>query len=148
MTLNIKLENMSEGHIEHIVKIENECFSEPWTYNGLLSELNNENSYFIVATINNTVVGYAGMHCILGDCYITNVAVLLPYRKMHIGTTLVKSLIEYANSKNFNFISLEVRISNEVAYDLYKTLGFVEVGIRKNFYKKPVEDAIIMNYIL
>lgn len=148
MTLNIKIENMSEGHIEHIVKIENECFSEPWTYNGLLAELNNENSYFIVAIIDNAVAGYAGMHCILGDCYITNVAVSRFYRKMKVGTTLVKNLIQYAKNKNFNFISLEVRKSNEVAYNLYKSLGFVEVGIRKNFYRKPLEDAIIMNYIL
>lgn len=148
MNLKIKIEKMAKNHIEHIVKIERECFSEPWSYDGLAAELGNKNSYFIVAKINSNVVGYAGMHCVLGDCYITNIAVLSPFRRMGIGKTLVKNLIDYSESQNFSFISLEVRKSNEVAKSLYKNLGFKDIGSRKNFYKNPQEDAIIMNYYI
>lgn len=148
MNMEVKIERMAESHIAQVAKIEEECFSEPWSYNGLFAELNNPNAYFIVATSAKTVIGYAGMYCISGDCFVTNIAVSSKYRGIGIGKILLQSLIDYAQGQNFNFISLEVRASNEIAKNLYKSFGFSEVGRRKNFYTKPSEDAILMTFYL
>ena len=80
----------------------------------------------------------------LGDGYITNVAVTKTARKSGVATCLLEALFEYAKTHKLNFISLEVRGSNNPAISLYNKLGFENVGTRKNFYTDPREDAIIM----
>ena len=137
---------MTNEHISGVIKLENECFSEPWSYKGIQNEISNDNAYFIVAILDNTIVGYSGMHCIYGDCYITNIAVSQDYRRLGIGKALLNTFIKHAEKQNYNFISLEVRESNTPAINLYKSFGFKKVGIRKDFYNKPKENAIIMTY--
>ena len=148
MKKEILIEKMQLQHIAQVLEIEQDCFSEPWTYNGFYNEIYNGQSYFVVATVGNDVAGYAGMYCVFGDCFVTNIAVKKNYRRAGVGKSLLQSLFSYAENQKANFISLEVRASNDAAKALYKKFGFKEVGTRKNFYTKPIEDAIIMNLYL
>ncbi len=144
--MNIIIEKMGESHITEIGRLEKECFSTPWSENSLREELKNEYARFFVAVINGNVAGYIGAHNILGEVYITNVAVFPDYRRKGVGETLIKKLIDVTFSENADFITLEVRNSNEGAIKLYTKMGFEEVGKRKNFYENPREDALLMTY--
>lgn len=145
----IEIVPLDWNNVLEVAKIENICFSEPWSQSAFEEEINNENSYFRVAVVDSEVVGYIGLQTVLCEGYITNFAVDPKYRKLGIGTVLLKNGIMYALENNFEFISLEVRVSNIVAINLYSSQGFEICGTRKNFYRNPQEDAYIMTkYIL
>lgn len=135
---------MSSEHIAGVAKIEKECFSAPWSEKALSEELTNDVSHFFVCLDENKVVGYAGVHIMSGECYIDNIAVSASHRRQKIGSLLIENLIDTAKKEGGEFISLEVRQSNKPAICLYEKFGFVSVGVRKNFYDFPTEDAIIM----
>ena len=135
---------MQKEYIKDIVELEKQCFSEPWSENALAEELDNNCAVFFIAIINNKLAGYMGMHNICSQGYITNIAVFEQYRKKGIASSLIERIINYAVNNNMEFISLEVRKSNIQAISLYDKYEFKQMGIRKNFYKKPCEDAIIM----
>lgn len=141
---NIQIVPMEEKHIPALAKLERICFSQPWSENGLRSELGNKLAVFFVAEQNNEVLGYAGMQCVMGECYINNIAVFPQFRGMGIGTRLVQTLVAHAEQQNSLFLTLEVRKSNKQAIAIYQKLGFLEAGCRKNFYTAPVEDGLIM----
>lgn len=140
--MEFTLEKMGAEHITQIAQLEKECFSEPWSENALEEELANENSHFLVA-VSDKVMGYIGVQEICGEAYITNVAVFGEYRKSGVGRALLKSACYGAKSRNCEFITLEVRESNEPAIALYESEGFEKVGVRKNFYSSPTENGII-----
>ena len=139
---------MSEEHIKEIATLEKVSFSVPWSENGLRAELSNENAHFLTALSDSKVLGYIGIHEICGEAYITNVAVFPEYRRLGIGETLIDSATIGVKLRNCEFISLEVRISNTPAIELYKKEGYNIVGQRKNFYSNPTEDAYIMTRVL
>lgn len=141
---NFTIERMNSKTILDVSKIEQACFSRPWSLKSIESELNNECAYFYTIRDNdNIIVGYGGMHIIIDECYVDNIAVLPEYQHKGIGKRIVNHLIEVAKSKGCNFISLEVRQSNTNAISLYKSFNFTLVGKRKNFYSLPTEDAYI-----
>ncbi len=144
--MNIIIEKMNASHIESLALIEKESFSTPWSENALREELGNTHARFLVALCDGEVSGYIGAHNILGEVYITNVAVSGKYRRQGIGEKLIKSLVSLCESENADFITLEVRESNSAAINLYKKMKFKEVGMRKNFYESPKENAILMTY--
>ncbi len=139
----MNIENMKAEHIPQIALLEKECFSSPWSENALSEELENPNSYFLAATENGEVCGYIGVQEICGEAYITNIAVFENQRSRGIGRALLRKACEDAKSRNCEFITLEVRKSNEKAISLYLSEGFELAGIRKNFYSDPTEDGII-----
>lgn len=138
----IKIEKLTSKYIDNVAWLEKESFSEPWSRESLASELENINANFFVATFRETVLGYIGSHIYSGECYISNIAVFKEFQNQKIGSLLLKYLIDFMKN-NCDFISLEVRKSNLSAINLYEKFGFKKVGIRKNFYKKPSEDALI-----
>ena len=140
----IEIHPMTENDVDGIEKIEKECFSTPWTRDGILSELTNETARFFVAEFMGETAGYLGMHIVLDECYIANIAVKEKFRRMGIGNALLKKGEERAKEENCAFISLEVRVSNEKAIALYRKRGYNEMGERKNFYSSPTENALIM----
>ena len=140
--MNFEIINMTSEHISRIADLEKECFSSPWSEKALADELKNENSHFIVA-FSDDVLGYIGVQEICGEAYITNIAVFGEHRKLGIGRSLLKKAVECAKSRNCDFITLEVRESNEPAITLYKSEGFEVAGVRKNFYTDPTENVII-----
>ena len=146
--MDLKIEKMTSSHIEEIANLEKECFSSPWSADGLKSELDNNFARFYVAFSGEKIAGYIGSHNVLGEVYITNVAVFSEFRRNGIGKTLVEFLVNEMKKENADFVTLEVRKSNLNAISLYEKCGFEKVGERRNFYEKPTEDAILMtNYI-
>lgn len=131
---------MNLSHLDGVVKIENECFSHPWSRDDLEKQIELETSYFLVAMVDDTVAGYMGLQVFSGEGYVTNVAVLPEYRKQGIA----QKLIEEQLKTPMDFISLEVRESNVPAIKLYEKMGFQNMGIRPKFYSDPTENAIIM----
>ena len=143
--MKIKIEKMREEHIKDIAALEKECFSQPWSEVSLREELNKESSNFLVAVNEDAlVIGYIGFNFVLDEGYITNIAVAPTFRRCGIAQNLLKKIIAFAQSQKLIFISLEVRASNTAAISLYEKLGFEKVGLRRNFYTLPQENAVIM----
>ena len=146
--MDLEIKKMTSSHIGEIAELEKECFSSPWSEDGLRSELNNNFARFYVAFSGDKIAGYIGSHNVLGEVYITNVAVFPEFRRTGVGKALVEFLVNGMKEENAEFVTLEVRKSNLNAISLYEKCGFEKVGERRNFYEKPTEDAILMtNYI-
>ncbi len=145
---DFRIEKMTSSHIDEIASLEKECFSSPWSEDGLKSELTNNFARFFVAFCDNKIAGYIGSHNVLGEVYITNVAVFSEFRRKGVGKALVEYLVDAMKSENADFVTLEVRKSNSSAISLYEKCGFQKVGERRSFYEKPLEDAILMTYYI
>ena len=135
---------MASEHVSSLAQIEKQCFSTPWSENALAEEIENPNARFFVALCGEQVAGYIGAHNIVGEVYITNVAVAPDYRRQGVATQLIERLVEISRAENAEFITLEVRENNTSAQALYEKQGFGVVGKRKAFYENPREDAILM----
>lgn len=135
---------ITEDDIAEIAEIEKECFSTPWSEDALRSELSNDGAVFLKAVTDGEISGYIGMHTVLDECYIANIAVKNKFRRRGIGEAILDSAEKEALSKNCSFISLEVRVSNAPAISLYEKRGYISQGQRKNFYSNPTENALIM----
>lgn len=135
---------MRECHIQQIAELEELCFNDPWSINSIASELNNRLSLWLVAVEGDTVIGYVGSQTVIGETDMMNIAVHPDYRKQGIATALIDMLINELNLRNSHSLMLEVRASNMPAISVYTNLGFIEVGRRKNYYRNPKEDALIL----
>lgn len=136
--------DVQKKDVPAIARIENISFSQPWSKKGITDFIKQNNSVCIVAEEFGKVVGYVGFYHVMDEGNITNLAVLPGYKRIGVGENLMRFLIEKVKELGVKGITLEVRESNEAAINLYTKLGFDSVGIRKRFYEKPVEDAIIM----
>ena len=134
---------MEPCHVQAIAELERVCFNDPWSENSIECELNNSLSLWIVAQDCGKVVGYVGSQSVLGWADMMNLAVDPDYRKQGIGRRLVEVLIGRLKENEVTCLTLEVRVSNEAAISLYKSMGFVEVGRRPRYYHNPKEDALI-----
>ena len=141
----IQVVNMAPEHIPALAELEKQCFPQPWSEKALSDELNNPSAVFRVALIDGEVAGYVGMLHVLDEGDICNVAVFDSFRRQGVATALIQDLLDYAAEKKLSFITLEVRESNVGAQKFYETMGFVNIGIRKNFYDDPKEHAVLMN---
>ncbi len=135
---------MTAAHVPAIVEIEKLCFSDPWSVNSISGELNNPLSLWLVALDGDCVVGYVGSQTVLGGADMMNLAVLPQYRNQGVGMTLVNQLVMCLREKGAISLALEVRQSNLPAISLYEKLGFVQVGVRPNYYRNPKENALIL----
>ena len=135
---------MAAEHIEAIAALEKDCFSTPWSQQSLTEELTNRAAHFLTAVFDGRVVGYLGAMEISGECDIANVAVAPAYRRLGIADKLLTAAVDEAKTRGDEWITLEVRKSNEAAQALYRKHGFAPVGERKGFYARPAEDAVIM----
>lgn len=134
---------IEQRYISPIAKLEKVCFSEPWTAKGLIDSYKSGTKFF-AAENGSRLIGYIGIKAVIDEGYITNVAVFPQYRRQGAATALINKVFEYAMEKSLSFVSLEVRVSNSDAVSLYEKLGFVTEGRRKDFYRNPREDALIM----
>ncbi|MCL2236258.1 MAG: ribosomal protein S18-alanine N-acetyltransferase [Defluviitaleaceae bacterium] len=144
----IRIEPMTAEHIEQIYRIENLCFpKDPWSISTFELELGVSYATYIVATENGAVLGYAGMHHVLDVAEIVNIGVDPDFRGQKNGSKLIYELETRALKLGVTTINLDVRASNTAAIKLYKNHGFTPIAARKNYYRKPVEDAIVMQKI-
>ena len=142
--MNYKLVPMDRSHLAGVAELERMCFSAPWNEAMLEEELYNDTASFIVAEgEDGQVLGYAGLHVILDEGYIDNVAVRPTCRRQGIADRLLDVFCRFGQA-NLAFLTLEVRESNRAAIGLYEKLGFRPVGRRKNYYTEVHEDAILM----
>ena len=140
----IEIKTMTEVHVPHIAELENLCFSDPWSERSIASELNNRLSMWFVAVEGDVVVGYVGSQTVLDSADMMNIAVHPDHRNKGIGERLVSALCDYLINRDVKTLLLEVRVSNTPAINLYKKLGFQEIGRRRNYYHNPKEDAWIL----
>ena len=138
------LTEMKSCHVAQIAELEKICFSDPWSENSIASELDNKLAFWLVALEGDTVAGYIGSQTVLDETDMMNVAVHPDYRRMGIAEALVTGLVEALKEKKSHCLTLEVRASNAPAIALYEKLGFLEIGRRKNYYRNPREDALIL----
>lgn len=137
---------MEERHLNTLAEIEKACFHAPWSADMLREELGK--GIFLVAEQDGAVAGYVGCQTVLDEGYITNVAVSPDCRRQGIGRALIAELTERAKRAGLAFVTLEARESNAPAITLYEGAGFRRVGVRKNFYTAPAEDAVLMTLFL
>lgn len=137
---------MRQGDVSAVAEIENVCFSHPWTTAGLAEETENPTARFFIAASEEKTVAYIGANNIAGEVYITNIAVLPAYRQRGIGELLLSYLLSVSEKERAEFVTLEVRESNQTAIRLYEKLGFIKCGLRKHFYRGPEEDALIFTH--
>ncbi|NLN42172.1 MAG: ribosomal protein S18-alanine N-acetyltransferase [Clostridiales bacterium] len=136
---------MKVEDIDEVLSIEKLCFSTPWSREAFRAEIErNHCARYVVAELEGKVIGYGGMWIILDEAHITNIAVHPDYRGKGVGEALMKALIGTASRLRVDGMTLEVRVSNVIAQNLYKKLGFVSVGVRKGYYGDNGEDALIM----
>ncbi len=140
----ITITNMTPDHVQAIAELEKLCFSDPWPVEGILPELSNPLSYWLVAMDGSLVVGYIGSQSVCGEADMMNVAVSPDYRRQGIAQQLVEALVAGLKGKEVYSLTLEVRASNDPAIALYHKLGFAQVGRRPNYYRNPKEDALIL----
>ena len=138
------IESMTVDDISQVAEIERQIFSIPWSEKAFRNSMESDNTIYIVAKENNNVAGYAGMYLSFEEGNITNVAVNPLSRRKGIGEKIVRVILNRAYEKGVRDVFLEVRETNSVAIALYEKIGFKEEGIRKNFYDKPRENALIM----
>lgn len=144
MKIDYKL--MDRSHINGVYELSKECFSIPWSLDSISNEVENPLAKYVIAQDLSTeeIIGYAGVWIVAGEGDITNIAVNPSYRKQGIASNILKKLFEVCKENNCSDITLEVRVSNIPAQNLYKKFNFKEEGIRKKYYSDNGEDAMIM----
>ena len=143
--MHVRIVPMTGDHVDEVAELERICFTTPWSRNMLVEELENDCAAFLVALDDQgRVAGYAGLLVVLDEGYITNVAVRPAFRRQGIAADLLTVFDRFARGNHLAFLTLEVRASNEPALALYEKLGYRRMGLRKNYYEHPKEDAVIM----
>ena len=142
------IRDMTAADVGAVMEIERASFSDPWTENMFLNDLAQEIAVYRVAVEDGRPVGYMGMYHVADEGHITNIAVLPVWRGRGVASALLQSFVELALSRRLVFLTLEVRQSNLGAQALYRRHGFCPAGVRKNYYRDPVEDAILMTWKL
>ena len=142
--MNISFDLMKEEDIDSVLEISSLSFSIPWSKDSYIQELTNPVARYLVAKIDNKVVGFVGTWIVLDESHITNIAVHPNYRKQGIASKLLEKFLTYCQSQGCVAYTLEVRSGNKAARALYEKHNFKQDGIRKGYYEDNKEDAIIM----
>ncbi len=139
----IAIREMLPEDVPEIAMIERSSFSAPWSETSFYSEVYNRHSITRIAELDGMIVGYICVKQIIDECHLMDLAAHPDHRKQGIATMLLNNVIADLRS-DCRRMYLEVRASNAAAVKLYGKFGFKTVGIRKNYYMHPEEDAIIM----
>ena len=140
----MRIVNMNTDHVSQVAELEKLCFSDPWSENSVSSELNNPLSLWLVAVDGERVAGYVGSQSVMGESDMMNIAVHPDYRRRGLAEMLVAELVTALKNAGNTCLTLEVRASNAPAIALYEKNGYSQIGLRKNYYRNPREDALIL----
>lgn len=164
-TPTVLLRRITEADLESVAAIESACFSDPWSPAVLAGTLSANGSFALIAELDGAVGGYlfasflGGISCENGteesesakppcECELQNIAVSPAFRRKGIATSLLCALIRQCEKTNCARIMLEVREGNAAARALYRAFDFFEVGVRKNYYTNPKENAVLMDRLM
>lgn len=139
----IKIEYLNDKNIDRVLEINSLSFKTKWNKDSFKKELQNSFVHYITASLNDTIIGYAGVWIVLDEASIISIAIDPKFRGLGISNDLMNSLFNICAKNNVTLLTLEVRKSNTIAQNLYEKFGFKKECIRKNYYKDK-EDAIIM----
>lgn len=140
---------LTAAHISQAAEIERLCFSDPWSEKMLAEHLANPCSLTLAAVDGaGRLLGYVGLLAVVDEGYITNVAVRPDCRRQGVASSLLQALEARGRARNLTFLTLEARQSNAPARALYEKLGYIQAGLRRNYYENPREDAVIMTKTL
>lgn len=145
---HLRYETLTESLIPELQTIEHEAYPEPWTGGMFRDEMRNENSHFFVAYLGDELIGYSGFWLLVDVAHVTTVTVSQAHRGHGFGRQQMTHLIGAARSFSASTMTLEVRESNTPARTLYAEFGFKQIGIRRGYYSKSGEDAIVMELTL
>lgn len=147
--MDYQLIPLAHEHLGQAAEIERLCFSDPWSEKMLAEHLANPCS-LTLAAVGDTgrLLGYVGLLAVVDEGYITNVAVRPDCRRQGVASSLLQALEARGRARNLTFLTLEVRQSNAPARALYEKLGYIQAGLRRNYYENPREDAVIMTKTL
>ena len=140
----IKIREMQLDDLEQVMTIEEANFSVPSTETGFFAFLLREDTLFLVAEEGEKILGYCGVVTVQDEGDITNVAVEKNSQNQGIGKKLLEEMFQRTQKAGVCRLFLEVRAGNAAALHLYEKMGFVQMGIRKNYYEQPVEDGVVM----
>lgn len=146
--MELQIHDAREELLPQVQRIEQQCFSLPWTEAMIRMQLQPDSHVFLTAETEGVVVGYVGMLYVLDEGYISNVAVRPDFRRRGVAEALLRALEARSRALRLSFLTLEVRAGNAAAVALYEKRGYRVVGRRKNYYEKPTEDAILMTLTL
>jgi ribosomal-protein-alanine N-acetyltransferase len=139
------IRSADKNDVKPLADMDKICFNLPWSEKSFFEEIiRNKIARYVIAEVAGKVVGYAGIWMVLDEGHITNVAVHPEFRRQGIAKAMFASLFEISQSAGIKVYTLEVRASDESAISLYRYLGFIEYGIRKNYYHDNNEDAVLM----
>lgn len=142
--MSIICRRMTLEDVPQVHEIELKTFHTPWSYQSFVDEMTtNKCARYVVAEEDGKVLAYAGAWLIFDEGHITNIAVDEAVRGRGIGAMVTHALMQYAANMGVQYMTLEVRKSNLVAQNLYKKLGFIELGVRKRYYEDNGEDAYL-----
>lgn len=142
---HISLRRMMLQDIDEVLEVEHLCFTSPWSRQAFVTELvDNRLADYLVMVYENRIIGYIGVWLVIDEGHITNVAVHPDFRGMHLGESLMRTAMLNCLARGMKRMTLEVRVTNIVAQNLYEKLGFVSVGKRRGYYTDNNEDALIM----
>ena len=145
MSDGIIVRPMLVSDLDGVMTVEHDSFLVPWSRVAFKEELvQNRLARYLVAVDGDCIVGYAGVWMVINEAHVTNVAISLLRRREGIGRLLMESMMALSRENGLESMTLEVRVSNTAARNLYQELGFVEAGIRKNYYSETNEDALIL----
>lgn len=142
--MGLIIKPLVEEYVDQVCVLEEEAFSMPWHRESFIEMIANKDAKYLTALLNGEVVACCGLRNIVGEGEITNVVVKSEVRGQGIGRQILLHLLEEGKKMGVEAFTLEVRKGNAKAIGLYESLGFVTEGVRKNFYEKPTEDALIM----
>jgi len=142
--LTPEIRRMQDSDLDMVMEIERESFSTPWsrgTFRGLLQR---SDASLWVAQVGGRVVGYAVVWYSFREAELGNLAVAPGWRRCGLGTQLLDWALQKARERGTERVFLEVRVGNRIAQQLYERYGFSQVGLRRRYYRAPVEDARVM----
>ena len=139
----MRVMRMTEAHLGAVAELERLCFGEPWSENALRLLLGDMAIGFVCLE-ETRVAAYGGMLLAPDEGQVTNVAVHPDYRRRGLAKAIMNAIDIFATENGIVYLSLEVREKNAAARSLYASCGWCEVGIRKNFYSKPCDNAVVM----
>lgn len=142
--MKVEISEMTPQDVPEVAALERQIFTMPWSENGFLSSLQSQDTLYLIARREGRLLGYCGFLQSFDEADITNVAVAPEERGRGVAYEMLSELMQRGRERGVMRYTLEVRIGNAAAVHLYQKLGFISAGIRKNFYEKPREDALIM----